>query len=126
MHLESDADRRAALSAVFDLLLPGGRFVFDVFTPSAANDDDGRGEWNERGHGIHERIEFDWTSRVVVISLRTSADTTTIRLAWVERDEWRTLLEATGFTIVACYGWFDLSPCSPSSAHAVWVAERGS
>ncbi len=30
LHMESDEDRRAALRAVRELLVPGGRFVFDV------------------------------------------------------------------------------------------------
>ena len=34
LHAENDADRRAALAAAHRLLVPGGRFVFDVFAPS--------------------------------------------------------------------------------------------
>src|SRR5205814_330060 len=33
LHMQTDADRRAALRAVRERLVEGGRFVFDVFTP---------------------------------------------------------------------------------------------
>ena len=35
LHLEGEADRLRALEAARSLLLPGGRLIFDVFTPSA-------------------------------------------------------------------------------------------
>ncbi len=35
LHLPTDADRRTALRAAHALLLPGGRLVFDVFSPGA-------------------------------------------------------------------------------------------
>ena len=38
--------------------------------------------------------------------------------------EWRRLFEDCGFTIYACYGWFDLRPCAQEGSHSVWVVER--
>ena len=35
---------------------------------------------------------------------------TTMALAWLSPREWRELLEESGFTVEACYGWFDRSP----------------
>src|SRR5436853_3569243 len=37
LHMHTDDDRRAVLTAVHELLQPAGRFVFDVFTPGAAD-----------------------------------------------------------------------------------------
>ena len=34
LHLHSEAERLEALRTAYDLLVPGGRLVFDVFTPS--------------------------------------------------------------------------------------------
>src|SRR5438034_9853538 len=33
LHMHTDEDRLRVLTSAHDLLLPGGRFVFDVFTP---------------------------------------------------------------------------------------------
>src|SRR5207249_11030021 len=35
LHMHTDEDRRSVLAAAHELLLPGGLFVFDVFTPDA-------------------------------------------------------------------------------------------
>ena len=125
MHLESDRDRRKTLASVFALLSPGGRFIFDVFTPTEAHDDPTRGTWRERAPGIRERIEFDWERRVMHVFLESEAGVTELRLAWLEREEWRSLLEGSGFDVFACYGWFDLRACSPGAPHSVWIALRG-
>ena len=31
-------------------------------------------------------------------------------LSWISREEWQQLLEETGFSVEACYGWFDRTP----------------
>ena len=59
LHLHSDAERLQALGAVHELLLPGGRFVFDVFTPSEADIEETDGHWLEREPGIFERADWD-------------------------------------------------------------------
>jgi hypothetical protein len=30
-----------------------------------------------------------------------------MELTWTSPEEWRGLLEETGFEVLACYGWFD-------------------
>jgi hypothetical protein len=44
-------------------------------------------------------------------------------LAWLSPDEWRSLLEETGFEIEACYGWFDRTPYA-GQEDTVWIAAR--
>jgi hypothetical protein len=46
-------------------------------------------------------------------------------LAWLSPDEWRSLLEQSGFEVEVCYGWFDRSPYS-GREDTVWVAKRPS
>ena len=55
------AERSQALRAAHDLLVPGGRFVFDVFTPSAEDIEETHGRWLEREPGIFERADWDTT-----------------------------------------------------------------
>jgi SAM-dependent methyltransferase len=115
MHLESDADRRRAVAAVFDLLRPGGQFAFDVYSIDRDDVDPAWGEWAERSPEVWERSAFDWERRILELSLR---------LAWIDREEWRALLEEVGFTVLACYGWFDRRPCAAGGSQMVWIAER--
>ena len=63
LHMETDADRRAALRTVGRLLAPGGRFVFDVFTPGADDIADTHARWVEREPGIWERADWDEETR---------------------------------------------------------------
>ena len=59
LHLHSEAERLAALRAAFDLLVPDGRLVFDVFTPSREDIEETHGRWLEREPGIFERADWD-------------------------------------------------------------------
>ena len=63
LHLHTDADRAETLAAAHELLLPGGRFVFDVFTPSRADIDETHDRWLEREPGIWERARWDEQAR---------------------------------------------------------------
>jgi SAM-dependent methyltransferase len=94
LHLETNADRRAALAAAHSLLIPGGRFVFDVFAPGKEDVEETHGRWLEREPGIWERADWDLA-----------------------------LLEDAGFEVVACYGWFDLRPYR-GGEDSVWLARR--
>ncbi|HEU4449173.1 MAG TPA: methyltransferase domain-containing protein [Gaiellaceae bacterium] len=123
LHLPTDADRRAALAAALRLLVPGGRFVFDVFAPSREDVEDTHGRWLEREPGIWERAEWDLERRVLTLRVRGERAETSMRLAWLPPDEWRELLVETGFDVVACYGWFDLSPYA-GGEDTVWLARR--
>jgi SAM-dependent methyltransferase len=123
LHLETDAERRRALEAVRGLLAPGGRFVFDVFAPSAEDIADTHGRWLEREPGIWEQAHWDLERRVLTLRLRGSKTETSMRLSWLPTEEWRALLEQAGFEIDACYGWFDLRPYA-GGEDSIWLARR--
>ena len=125
LHLRSDAARLQALGAVYDLLEPDGRFIFDVFTPSAADVKETHDRWIEREPGIWEHAKWDVGARTVELSVKGTPGKTTMHLAWVSPDEWRSLLEQAGFTVEACYGWFDRSPYK-GDEDTVWIARRAS
>jgi SAM-dependent methyltransferase len=125
LHLETDAERRRTLEAVRKLLVPGGRFVFDVFAPSAEDIADTHGRWLEREPGIWEQAHWDLERRVLTLRLRGSEAETSMRLSWVPAEEWRALLEQAGFEIDACYGWFDLRPYA-GGEDSIWLARRPS
>jgi SAM-dependent methyltransferase len=121
LHMETDGDRRRALRAVRRLLEPGGRFVFDVFAPSQEDIVETHGRWLEREPDIYERADWDQQARTLTLSVRGVDGESTMRLAWLEPDEWRALLGDEGFSVDACYGWFDRRPYS-SGEDTIWVA----
>ena len=123
LHLETDAERRRALAAVHRLLVPGGRFVFDVFAPSTEDVEETHDRWLEREPGIWERARWDLESRVLTLDVRSHESRASMRLAWLPADAWQALLEAAGFEIVACYGWFDLRPYT-GGEDSIWLARR--
>src|SRR6266542_3783086 len=55
LHLLDDDARLRALRAARQLLVPGGRLVFDVFAPAADDIANTHGRWLERESGIFER-----------------------------------------------------------------------
>jgi len=123
LHMHSDDDRGRVLSAAYDLLLPDGRFVFDVFSPDAHDIEQTHARWIEREPGIFEHAVWDEDARTLTLSVRGHGEETTMVLAWLSPEEWRALLEAAGFEIEACYGWFDRSPYE-GREDTVWVARR--
>jgi SAM-dependent methyltransferase len=123
LHLLDDEARLRALGAVYDLLVPGGRFVFDVFAPGADDIAETHGRWLEREPGIHERADWDSRRRTLTLSVRGESGETSLVLAWLSNDEWRSLLERAGFQVVGCYGWFDRRPWN-GGEDTVWVARR--
>jgi SAM-dependent methyltransferase len=125
LHMRDDADRRRALTAARDLLLPGGRLVFDVFAPSAGDVEETHGRWLEREPGIWERADWDLGTQTLTLSVRGESGESTMALSWLPPEEWRELLEATGFEVEACYGWFDRSPYT-GGEDTVWIAQRSS
>jgi SAM-dependent methyltransferase len=123
LHLHTEAERVEALRAAYDLLAPGGRLVFDVFTPSREDIEETHGRWLEREPGIFERAVWDTDGRVLTLSLRGRDSETTMELAWVSQAEWRDLLGQAGFTVNACYGWFDRRPWA-GEEDSIWLATR--
>jgi SAM-dependent methyltransferase len=121
LHMHSDADRLSVLRATHELLVPGGRFVFDVFAPDASDIAQTHDRWLEREPGIFERAAWDVTARTLTLTVRDAERETTMALAWLSPNEWRRLLETAGFEIEACYGWFDRTPYD-GREDTIWIA----
>lgn len=123
LHLRTDEERLAALRAARGLLERDGRLVFDVFAPSSDDVEETHGRWLEREPEIWERADWDLERRVLTLSVRGTGGETTMALAWISPDEWRSLLEDAGFEVLACYGWFDMRPYA-GGEDTVWLARR--
>jgi SAM-dependent methyltransferase len=123
LHLESDDDRLRALAAARELLEPGGLLVFDVFAPSEQDVQETNARWLQREPGIWERADWDLERRELALSVRGDSGETTMVLWWASPSEWRGLLEEAGFEVVACYGWFDMTPYA-GGEDTVWIARR--
>jgi len=123
LHLRTDEERLRALRAARDLLVPGGRLVFDVFTPGADDIAETDGRWLEREPEIFERADWDTEARTLTLSVRGPTGQATLALAWLSTDEWRALLERAGFEVEALYGWFDRRPFR-GGEDMVWIARR--
>jgi SAM-dependent methyltransferase len=125
LHMHTDEDRLSVLAAAYDLLVPGGRFVFDVFAPDAADIAQTHERWLEREPGIFEHAVWDQTARTLTLTVRDDQQETSMALAWLSQEEWQALLERAGFEIEACYGWFDRSPYR-GREDTVWIGRRPS
>lgn len=123
LHLQDDGERVEALDAARALLRPGGRLVFDVFTPSREDIEETHGRWIEREPGIDERADWDLEEQTLTLSVRGPAGESTMTLWWVEPARWHSLLAEAGFEVVACYGWFDRRPFA-GGEDSVWIAAR--
>jgi SAM-dependent methyltransferase len=123
LHLPDEEARLRALRAARELLVPGGRLVFDVFAPGAEDIAATHGRWLEREPGIFERADWDSQARTLTLSVRGESGFTTFMLAWLSNDEWWALLERAGFQVLGCYGWFDRRPHA-GGEDTVWVARR--
>jgi SAM-dependent methyltransferase len=123
LHLASDDERLEALGAAHDLLLPGGRLVFDVFAPSAEDIEETHGKWIEREPGIFERADWDSNAQTLTLSVRGERGESSMTLWWLEPQRWQALLAEAGFVVEACYGWFDRRPYG-GGEDSVWVARK--
>jgi SAM-dependent methyltransferase len=123
LHLRDDEARLQALGAAWNLLVPGGRFAFDVFEPAPDDIEDTHGRWIEREPGIFERADWDESGRRLSLSVRGETGASTMELWWLSPPEWRRLIELAGFEVEACYGWFDRREYS-GGEDSVWVARR--
>jgi SAM-dependent methyltransferase len=125
LHMETEADRRAALRAVAKHLAPGGSFVFDVFTPGADDIAETHGRWVEREPGIWERADWDERTRTLILRVRDADSDAEMSLAWLSVAEWRSLLADEGFEVASLYGWFDRTPWQ-GGEDSVWICRRPS
>jgi SAM-dependent methyltransferase len=111
LHMETEQEKLRALLAARDLLEPGGRFVFDVFSPSREDIAETDGLWLEREPGIFERADWDETSRTLSLSVRSGdGSSITFGLHWLSAPEWTRLIDEAGLEVEAVYGWFDGRP----------------
>ncbi len=120
LHMETDADRRAALHAARSLVADGGRFVFDVFEPGAEDIADTHRRWLEREPGIWERADWDERTRTLILRVRGDDGETEMSLAWLSVPEWEALLTECGFEVEAVHGWFDGQPYR-GGEDSVWI-----
>jgi SAM-dependent methyltransferase len=123
LHLSSDDDRVAALRAARELLVDGGRLIFDVFRPSHEDIEETDGRWIEREPRIFERADWDLDEQTLTLSVRDDARETTMRLWWLEPERWLALLGDAGFTVEHVYGWFDRRPYR-GGEDTVFIARR--
>jgi SAM-dependent methyltransferase len=123
LHLRTDDERLGALRAARELLVPGGRLIFDVFAPGADDIAETDGRWLEREPEIFERADWDTETRTLTLSVRGPSGQATLVLAWLSADEWRALLVRAGFEVEALYGWFDRRPFR-GGEDMVWIARR--
>jgi SAM-dependent methyltransferase len=124
LHMESDEDRRRALRGVRTLLLPEGRFIFDVFSPARDDIEATHGRWVEREPGIFERADWDEDARTLTLSVKDEHADSTMQLSWLAPAEWDALLAEEGFEVEACYGWFDRRPYT-GGEDTIWVTRTG-
>jgi SAM-dependent methyltransferase len=123
LHLRTDRERLEALRAARELLVDGGRLIFDVFAPDDDDIAETHRRWLEREPDIFERADWDTRTRTLTLSVRGPAGETTMALAWLSAEEWRSLIEEVGFEIEALYGWFDGRPYG-GGEDMVWVARN--
>jgi len=123
LHLPTEEDRLAGLRAAHGLLRPGGRFVFDVFTPSQEDIDETNGLWLEREPGIFERADWDLEERTLTLAVRGDGGESAMTLWWLEPERWQVLIAEAGFELDACYGWFDRRPYA-GGEDSVWIARK--
>ena len=123
LHLRTDDERMDALRGARELLVPGGRLVFDVFAPGDEDIASTHDRWIEREQGIFERAFWDRETRTLTLSVRGPQGSTTMALAWLSPAEWEDLLGRAGFEVIACYGWFDRRPYD-GGEDTIWIARR--
>jgi SAM-dependent methyltransferase len=124
LHLVGDAERVRALRGARALLAAGGRLVFDVFEPTAADIRKTHDRWIEREPGIWERARWDASERVIELAVRTRGRVVEMRLEWRSSDEWRALCAEAGLRVVAAYRGFEGAPLDGLPGDHVFVCER--
>jgi len=140
MEIVGDGPQRAALAAVHGCLAPGGRFICTLHNPAVR-----RAQVDERLRVVGRFPTPDGT--LVVSGFEQGGDPVVTRLqyfesfdagghlrhkrllpmefAFVERDEFASMAEASGFRVVELYGDYDRTPFEPEhSPVMIWVLEK--
>ena len=110
LHLLDAPARLRALRNARELLVPGGRLIFDVFSPHDDDIEQTHARWIEREPGIFEHADWDSRARTLALSVRGPTGESTMKLAWISSREWKAALGEAGFTVDRVYGWFDYRP----------------
>ncbi|HET9287743.1 MAG TPA: class I SAM-dependent methyltransferase [Gaiella sp.] len=120
LHLPGHDARVDLMRRVRSVLVPGGRFAWNafVFDPAIAQEIDG--VWRVE-QGVRNRSTYDYAERRIDLTLENDA---TVRLWWVDRDEWEAAVAEAGLEIEALYGWFDGTPFDETSREFVYVTRR--
>ncbi len=124
LHMETEAEKLRALRAARALLVPEGRFVFDVFAPSSEDIAETHDRWLEREPGIFERAVWDEASRTLSLSVRSGNEETTFGLHWLSAPEWQALLARAGLEVEELLGWFDGRPFA-GEEDMIFTCRRG-
>jgi SAM-dependent methyltransferase len=123
LHLRGDAERVRTLERAGALLAPGGRLIFDVFEPTAADIRHTHDRFLEREPGIWERARWNAHERTIELAVRARGRTVEMRLEWLSADEWRALCEQAGLRVVAAYSGFEGDRLSGLPGDHVFVCE---
>ena len=123
LHMPNEHEKLSVLEAAARVLEPGGRLIFDVFAPSPQDIEETDGIWLEREPGIFERADWNERARTLVLSVRGSANATTMELHWLSPPEWNALIERAGLVAEALLGWFDRRPWE-GGEDQVWVCRK--
>lgn len=137
LHLHDHDDFARAFSAIRRHLAPGGRFVFDVFVPSAQMLSRPAGERQPLGTFTHSRlgevmieetIAYDAVTQVSSIDWYWSTPEnpsfrqTRLELRQIYPQELPLLLSLGGLHLEQRFGDFDRSPLTAHSRHQVCIA----
>ena len=121
MHLAGDAERRRALTAAASLLAEDGRFVFDVFEPSAADIRATHDRWIARREGISERPLWYEAERRLELDVRLPGRVVGMTLEWRSAAEWRALCLEAGLTVLSSEAGFGGDPLGDQQGDQVYV-----
>lgn len=131
-------DQRATLEGVYDVLAPGGRFIFDVFVPNFEFICDTYGEWDTRTVEFRgEDYEFRNRARLVdeiyqeVLIERDAIapdgevlSESSHRLTMLPKNEVELLLETSPFETVSVTGDFSNQQLADGHEAQVWVCKK--
>jgi SAM-dependent methyltransferase len=144
-HLLAMEDKRGAIAHVYSQLRPGGRVVFDDFLMTPAlmahmRQVQLRAEYRTADGAdallwvtslVDEAAQsirvVTWEDELDAEGLLARRRYRRLRLSWLEPSQARRLLTEAGFVIESCFGDFERTPFSASTAHEqVWIARRPS
>ena len=142
-HLLTLDDKRQAMAHVFAQVRAGGQFIFDDFFMTPAVTAHMRQvQLRAAYRSPADTDKLLWVTSLVdgpaqLITVVTWEDELDadgmldrrryrrLSLSWLEPTQTRQLLEETGFTIDACFGDFEHTPFTETTAHEqVWIARK--